>query len=258
MTAPRKPAKKGGGGGHDGGGGLRWMLTYSDMITLLLALFVVLYALSETQLVHYEEVVSALTQSFNGKSLLGHSLGPSLAPGLSGMTSHGTEAQQQRQLSHLAAELQQAVNHAGLQQEVNIVPESIGVRVSVAANLLFPLGQAAIQPTAAQLLHQVGHLLTTVPNPIEVVGNTDSTPIHTARFPSNWQLGAMRAANVTQLLLASPGLQPNRVMQVSFSKYAPAASNATVAGRRQNRRVDIIVLRKSVGQVAFTAAKPTF
>jgi chemotaxis protein MotB len=101
-----------------------------------------------------------------------------------------------------------------------------------------------------RLLNGLGGALATVPNDIEVVGYTDSTPIRTSLYPSNWQLSAMRAANVVYTLSQVPNIRPQRLSLAGFGKYHPVASNATAAGRAKNRRVNILVLRNDVAQVA--------
>lgn len=230
-------------------GGLRWLLTYSDMITLLLALFIVLYALEALQNQQFQADVLALSKRFGAASPIGQAPGSSIIPGNAGtqvLNAVGVPLSQS--LVQLAHRLQQAVNAAHLQNQVHIELSSAGVRVSLEADLLFPSGLATLSPQAVALLQELGTILNTVPNPVEVIGDTDSVPIRTAQYPSNWQLGAARSANVTYWL-ASRMKDPARLIQVSFSKYAPIASNATPAGRQANRRVDILVLSQALGQV---------
>ncbi len=237
------------------GGELRWMLTYSDMITLLLALFIVLYALNNQTPQKLQMVEQALSHNLVSHSLIGKAPGPSFVPGLSGRNTPTSLSS--TTLSHLQQKLQQAVNQAGLQNQVLISSNPLGVRITLAAALLFKSGHAALNPIAQQLLIHVGTILNTVPdNPIEVIGYTDSTPENSAKYPSNWQLGAMRAANVTDALTQAPGFNPLRLMQVSFSKYRPLTTNSTAAGRAQNRRVDILVLHKKIGKILLNVSPP--
>jgi chemotaxis protein MotB len=217
------------------------------MITLLLALFIVLYALASTQSAKFQALSLALAHEFNAASVIGTAPGPSIVPGSAGSVVQPLQPHLSPALNTLAERLQQAVDRAGLQSEVTIHLNEAGVRVSLEANLLFPSALASLSPSAIHLLHQLGAILNTVPNVIEVIGDTDSTPIHTAQYPSNWQLGAARAANVTQVL--GTVVQPTRLVQVSFSKYEPIASNAFAAGRQANRRVDLLVLTHDLGDV---------
>jgi len=218
------------------------------MITLLLALFIVLYALTSIQSQQFQADALALAKDFNAASTVGLSPGSSIIDG-----SAGTQVQPHitlpvsASLDRLARRLQQAVNAAHLQNQVRIRLSEAGVRVSLEANLLFPSGLAVVSPRAIDLLHNIGTILNTVPNDVEVIGDTDSVPIHTAQYPSNWQLGAARASNVTYWL--AQRVNPRRLIQVSFSQYAPIASNATAVGQRANRRVDILVLSRDLGTV---------
>ncbi|MDA8205281.1 MAG: OmpA family protein [Thermaerobacter sp.] len=232
----------------DNAGGLRWLLTYSDMITLLLALFIVLYALASTDNQKFQAMATALAKEFNAVSVVGTAPGPSMIAGQSGTQATAPVAPHlSPTLSHLVQRLQQAVDAAHLQSEVTIRLNAAGVRVSLEANLLFPSALATLSPKAVTLLQKIGTILDTVPNAVEVIGDTDSTPIHTAQYPSNWQLGAARSANVTQLLASR--MAPTRLIQVSFSKYEPIAGNYTSAGRQANRRVDLLVLTRALGAV---------
>lgn len=246
---PPPPKRRGGDGSS-----LRWVLTYADTLTLLFTLFVVLWALNASK-TPQSTSHSLLGQSLKSLSVVRNSPGPAVitgqAPGLQQIQlfSQQTTLTTTR-LNHLKSELQRAVQHAHLQHQVAITENPLGVRVSLAADLLFPSGHARLTPKARDLLVRVAHILNTVPkNPIEVVGYTDSVPMHSAAFHSNWQLGAVRAANVTEILATAPGFNPTRLMQTSFSKYRPIASNKTPQGQAKNRRVDILVMARSVGTV---------
>jgi chemotaxis protein MotB len=234
--------------GPETGGLLRWLITYADLITLLLAFFIILYALNRTQEVKFTLIAQALSKEFNSTSIVGQSPGPSIVEGISGTRAHGPNTELQ-QLSRLQSALQQAIDQAGLGHQVSITSSPVGVAISVQAHLLFPTGRAELNPDAITLLHQLGQVLTRVPNAIEVAGYTDSTPIHTPKYPSNWQLSAMRAANVAYTLASVPGMDPKRLFVTAWSKYHPVATNATPEGRQQNRRVNIIILRSTVAEV---------
>ncbi|MCY0909492.1 MAG: hypothetical protein C7B44_07740 [Sulfobacillus thermosulfidooxidans] len=232
------------GAGNEGGGMMRWLLTYADLITLLLAFFIILYAMSRNQEVKFAMVSQALAQQFDSKSVVGSSPGPSIINGLSG--THAELAS----MNHLQNELQQAIAAKGLANQVSVGSNGRGVEVSLNASLLFPPGSARISLQAQALLDTLGQALKTVPNDIEVAGYTDSTPIRTVQYPSNWQLSAARAANVVYVLAHVPGIMPQRLSIAAFGRYHPVASNQTAQGRQQNRRVNILVLYSQVAQVA--------
>ncbi|MCL5116104.1 MAG: OmpA family protein [Firmicutes bacterium] len=238
------------GGGGEGGGMMRWLITYADLITLLLAFFIVLYAMNRTEQIKFSLVAQALAQNFDANSIVGSSPGPSIVTGNSGTHTTRAEQQQLQSLSRLETKLQQAIDKAGLASSVTVSSNVRGVEVSLDATTLFKPGSAVLSPSAQALIVSLGRVLTTVPNDVEVVGYTDSTPIHTSLYPSNWQLSAMRAANVVYTLSQVPNIQPDRLSLAGFGQYHPVATNATAAGRAQNRRVNILVLRNDVAQVA--------
>ncbi len=231
-------------GGTEGAGMMRWLITYADLITLLLAFFIVLYAMNRTQEVRFSLVSQALAKQFNSNSIVGRSPGPSIVNGLSG--THAEVVQ----LNRLENELQQKIAQAGLSQSVSVTSTVRGVEVSLNASLLFASGSAKVAPKAQKLLFQLGAVFTTVPNDIEVAGYTDSVPIRSAKYPSNWQLSAMRAANVVYVLAHVSGIHPQRLSIAAFGHYHPIATNRTSQGRRLNRRVNILVLRSQVARIA--------
>ncbi len=223
---------------------MRWLITYADLITLLLAFFIVLYAMNRTQQIKFALVSQALAQQFDSQSIIGRSPGPSIINGLSGTR------QEQASLNRLAQELQQKINQSNLASQVSVATTMRGVEVSLNASLLFASGSARISPNAQSLLVHLGTVLRSVPNDIEVAGYTDSVPIRTSKYPSNWQLSAQRAANVVYVLAHVPQINPSRLSIAAFGHYHPIASNQTSLGRKQNRRVNILVLRAAVAQVA--------
>ncbi|MCY0897353.1 MAG: OmpA family protein [Firmicutes bacterium] len=238
------------GGGHEGGGMLRWLITYADLITLLLAFFIVLYAMNRTEQIKFSLVAQALANEFDSRSIVGQGLGPSIITANSGTETARATTQELQSLSKLQSELQTAIDQAGLANQVSVTSNERGVEVSLNSTLLFAPASAHLSPSAIALLERLGRVLATVPNDIEVVGYTDSTPIRTAEYPSNWQLSAMRAANVVYVLSRVPGIHPARLSLAGFGKYHPIATNATPEGRAQNRRVNILVLRSAVAEVA--------
>jgi len=249
------------GPANDASGMMRWLLTYADLITLLLAFFIVLYAISRTEQYRFSLIAKALAQEFSSQgSIVGTSPGPSFVTGQSGADTAaagtgnvGVSAAEARQLNQLAGSLTQAVRQAGLSSSVSIRESPVGVVMSLKDSLLFPNASAQLAPAAVRLLQRVGLVLERVPNDVLVSGYTDNKPIRTAQYPSNWQLSAMRAANVVQVLATVPGAHAGRFLLAGFSKYHPVASNATAAGRAENRRVNIVVLRSIVARVVLPA-----
>ena len=221
----------------DHAGMMRWLMTYADLITLLLAFFIILYAMSRTQAVQFAQTAHALAQQFDSSSLRSTESQLEHGPGSNAS------------LDHLQQELQRRIDQAHLQSQVSVGTTVRGVEVSLNASLLFGSGSARLSSRAQVLLIQLGEILRTVPNAIEVTGYTDATPIRTARYPSNWQLSAARAANVVYMLAQVPRIHPARLSIAAFGHYHPIATNQTATGRQLNRRVNLLVLRTTVARV---------
>ncbi len=115
------------------------------------------------------------------------------------------------------------------------------VEVEIRTDILFPSGSATLSPTAVEVIRKLALSLASLPNPVRVEGHTDSQPIETAAFPSNWELSSARAASVVHLI-ANSGINPARLSVIGRAQYSPAQSNGTVAGRNANRRVLIAIL----------------
>jgi len=262
-------------GGHGGGdheeGAERWLLTYADMITLLLALFIVLWSISSVNISKFTELKASLHSAFSGKIVNGSpailSGGPAPlspvgtqvpnvqpTPNIPNITSairtQITTALAKQDVENLAR-IKQAIDRYakihGLSGKLQTSVDERGLIVHVLTDqLLFDPGQAQLEPQAQPILAQVSHLLTMngLANPVRVEGNTDSTPIRTLQFRSNWELSAARASAVVQFLLFH-GVQPRRLSLAGYADQRPVATNETAVGRGRNRRVDIVVLRRS-------------
>ncbi len=214
------------------------MITYADMITLLLAVFIVLYSFSVLDLKKFEAVAGALGQQFGSAS------------GGSGMLGGGN--------SILSGSRGIVGNRAGL---INTIRDSIGnqlpdrlqdnltvshragvVTVSMHTDeIVFPVGEAKLTDEVRQILDVLGPSLRESMAPLLIEGHTCDLPIDTARFPSNWELSAQRATNVMVYLIRSCGIRPDHISAVGYADTQPLKPNTTDAGRRRNRRVDIVM-----------------
>lgn len=217
---------------------MRWLLTYADMITLLLVFFIVLYALSVVNQDRYKSLMEALRAALTGQqvSTVGkthqtHAKFPPPSPIAS------------TNQDFLLKKLQAVIRKDHLTARIQVYPVPQGVMVMILSGVLFNPGEARIQPSAVKVMGDLGRVLGAVPNPVVVQGFTDSTPIDTSEYHSNWDLSAMRAARVVDYWTGE-GLSPTRFMLEGFGQYAPVATNATAAGRAKNRRVDVLVLKQ--------------
>jgi chemotaxis protein MotB len=224
---------------------MRWLLTYADMITLLMVFFIVLYAISQVDKARYEVLMRALKQVLSGHKVVTQVGGTiPIPPPVVGKLPTPSQKETQT-LQSLAAQIQQAAAQEGLQTDVSVTIATQGVRVSFRNGILFALGSATIRQDAYPLLGRLTAMLSGIPNDVIVEGYTDTTPIDTPKYHSNWDLSAIRATRVIEYFVAQ-GLNPVRFSAQAYSQYRPIASNATPYGRQLNRRVDLIILRADV------------
>jgi chemotaxis protein MotB len=263
-------------GGHGGGeeSSERWLLTYADMITLLMALFMVLFSISSVNISKYQTLQLALKAAFSGDILPGgkaiaqpgatanSSHAPSSADvqaivPLNATGAHSTQSAQSSQSASAAVASQEAAEFAaikrkldayaakhGFSSDVHTSVEKRGLVIRVLTDtLLFPSGQATLIPQALPLLSEIGKLVDLDrAHPVAVEGNTDNQPIRSAAFPSNWELSTARASMVVRDLI-STGVAPQRLSAAGYADLRPIASNATAQGRARNRRVEIVLQR---------------
>ncbi|MCD6290011.1 MAG: flagellar motor protein MotB [Anaerolineae bacterium] len=232
------------GGGHDSAGGLRWLLTYSDLITLLMAFFMVMYPSSNADLERFHEVLASIQRGFGvGVSILPAGGGTGVLPG-QGQGAIPIPELSQRSKDYLALSkllaVQTAAQGTGKFVAVNVRREGIAVTLSGA--LLFPSGGTELSPQSAKVLDAIARFLAPLPNKIRVEAHTDDLPTNDPRYPTNWELSVARAVTVVRYLIEHGHIQPERLIAVGRAQYAPLVPNDTREHRALNRRADIVIL----------------
>jgi chemotaxis protein MotB len=238
----------------------RWLVSYADFITLLLALFVVMYAVSQLNEGKYQRVAGSLGTAFGAQPDRRSTAVIKLEPAPSSPVREPseeedraikkmrllTEAQrrQQEAMEVIARDVVaafQPFNSLIENGQVRVIPSSRGLAVEINAKVLFAPGQAVLEQNSARVLEAVAQVLKDNDYPIQVEGHTDSIPIVTDKFPSNWELSAVRASSVVRLLIAS-GVEAERLTAVGYGENRPVDSNDTEDGRMRNRRVTVMIL----------------
>jgi len=224
----------------------RWLITYADLITLLLIFFVVLYAMSKVDANKFRAIAESLTKALGGAGMVLDYPGVTVAPGV-GVTGQDSPSIRDTQegliLERVQSQLEQLIKEHGLQAKLSVRSEERGVVLSIQDTALFPLASAELTPEAKEIVHRVGLILLQTTNYIRIEGHTDNLPIHNARFPSNWELSVARSCSVVQQLIRDLNFPPERLSATGYGEYRPVATNDTPEGRQQNRRVDFIILR---------------
>jgi chemotaxis protein MotB len=157
-----------------------------------------------------------------------------------GGKANAATGEKRAKLRNLANQLNQALAPLVNQGQVRVTEGAQGIVVDINASVLFPSGEARLNADAVRALTAVSQVLAQVDYPLAVEGHTDNIPIHTAQFPSNWELSAGRAASVVRLFVES-GIDPRRLTAVGYADQRPKADNATPEGRQENRRVAITI-----------------
>lgn len=195
----------------------RWLLSYADLITLLLALFIVLYAASD------RERARGIAQSFSALDTRGDGILPA------NDTSNDTE--------------RRMLENPVLAQKTKMSRTARGFTISISEAGFFAPGDATARPEVESIIDEIAAPLKDSGALISVEGHTDSTPISNSQYPSNWELSTARASSVLMLLLDC-GIAPERLSAAGYGGFRPSADNSTVEGRAMNRRVDIVVLNR--------------
>jgi chemotaxis protein MotB len=219
--------------GHDAGGSARWLLTYSDMITLLLAFFVILYAVSKIDAKRYEAVVLAIHGVFKGNTPYPTTARGDRAPTPAAPRDLGLELMQQ---------LQGALRDDLRGGQLEIEQTRRGVLVRFQDFCLFERGKADLTKDAKQILGKAATVVEPLPYAIEVEGHSDTLPIRSAQFPSNWELSTARATAVVRELIEANGFSPLRFGARGLGEYKPRFPNDPVRGEPRNRRVELLIV----------------
>ncbi|MBZ9633926.1 flagellar motor protein MotB [Clostridium sp. FP1] len=231
----------------------RWLLTYSDLITLLMIFFVIMYASSTVSATKYKQLSQSLNVAFEGggKSIVGNDSAISITdsstkvvetPSVESNSSDGGKALEESKMKDIKKNVDKYLKENGLSSNVSTKIDERGLQVSLNSTLLFDVGKAEVKAESIKQLISIGKILNKVDNYVRIEGHTDSTPISNNEFSSNWQLSAIRATNVTELLISKSGIYPKRISAVAYGENRPVANNTTEIGKSKNRTVDIIIL----------------
>jgi chemotaxis protein MotB len=248
----------------------RWLVSYADFITLLFAFFVVMYASAQTDKAKASQVAASVQAAFEKgtfssvvRTILGGTVdekgsGNAQAKGPGGV--HGAVLQQQAEvrtvdlapsLAALTKELKKEIDA----KRVKITVQPRGLAISFTQAAVFASGEATVIADAYEPLEKIAAALMKIPNPVRLEGHTDSVPIHSTRFRSNWELSAARSIALLELFGTRFGVPRERLSIAGYADTEPLESNQTIEGRAHNRRVDLVILNQAaiVAEPGFAA-----
>ena len=229
--------------------GEAWLLPYSDLMTLLLALFLALFAMSQTDNKKMEELAQAFSSAFNmgGPSMFDKN-GPN--PGRRAEMVSNEDAgnaayiAENQQLEELQKKMQEYIEQNELEDQLSTELTEEGLMIRIKERALFASGSADLAGQAQSIVPVVGGLLSSISQRVVVSGHTDNVPISNSQFPTNWELSSTRAMNFMKAILASsPAMNPARFSAIGYSEYRPIADNNTEEGKARNRRVEVFIAR---------------
>jgi chemotaxis protein MotB len=234
----------------------RWLVSYADFITLLFAFFVVMYSISQINESKYRVLSNTLTDAFNQPELAVHAIeigevaksNPISLVQLSSMAIKDKEGKGQddhdgempEQFKEISNKIEQALGELIKQNMLTLRGNEQWLEIEMRSSLLFDSGDATLSNKALELLGEIGKILREEKTPVRVEGFTDNIPIHSVRYPSNWELSSARAAAVVQLFIEE-GLDSSQLAATGYGEFQPIAPNDTPEGRSKNRRVVLMI-----------------
>lgn len=219
----------------------RWIVSYADMLTLLFALFVVLYATSDANPQKLQAVKYSIDQAFSVGVLQG-SNGASPVFETGGGLTPSIDEIKAKKFEGLAKTLGSFSKLNGLENKITVRNDVDSITISLADNLLFNSGSADLKPGAQDVLTQVAGALVGLPNDLRIEGHTDNVPVNGSDFATNWELSGARASRVLRFLEAAGPLDHTRISFAGYAETRPVADNGTAEGRALNRRADIVIV----------------
>jgi chemotaxis protein MotB len=238
-----------------------WLIPYADLLTLLLALFIVLFASSQVDQVKFEQLSKSLNGAFSGgisffqpSNVVPLDDNQDLDVDRDKADNESEEISEEEileqieketdDLEKLQKQLDQYILENGLVNDLETRLNHQQLMITISDSALFASGSAAVKPESQVLAVSIAAMIEQYPQyEIKIAGHTDDVPINTVEFPSNWDLSAKRALNFMTILLEHDHSDPARFSTTGYGEYRPIATNSTSEGRSENRRVEVSIMR---------------
>lgn len=224
-----------------------WLIPYADLLTLLLALFIVLFGMSSIDAQKFRQLASAFNANLTGGTGIlqypnalpepnEHQIEEKSAP----ETKQPTE---QEQLQNIQQKINTYIDNKQLNEKLETALTDEGLLITILDEIFFDSGKAEVRAKDVKLAREISELLVmNPPRNVVISGHTDNVPIRNAQYDSNWHLSVMRAINFMKIILENDKLDPKMFSAKGYGEYKPVASNETAEGRQKNRRVEILIL----------------
>ncbi|RDU35919.1 chemotaxis protein MotB [Neobacillus piezotolerans] len=231
--------------GDDGHIDESWLIPYADLLTLLLALFIVLYAASTIDVAKYQYLMESFKSELTGTKIPDKNAGlsPHLPTPETPVIEPPKEDKKDTELDGLKIKLENYIKNNKLQAVVSLQESKKGIEVSLKDVILFDSGKAELKPRSFKTLDGMVGLINTVPNPVSIEGHTDNVPATNTIYRTNWELSSARAASVLHYF-ESKNVKASRLQFSGFGEYHPLVPNDSDENRQSNRRVTIVILRQ--------------
>lgn len=226
----------------------RWLITYADLITLLLVFFIIMYSMSQVDQSKYESLSQSLNLQFNKadsilemNSGLTDGMNPSMSNGIEGKLSQENEEQK---LEEFKNQIDTYIQEHELDTEVTVEDTKRGITITMNDVFLFDLGKADLKPPAFDIMDHLATLLPELDAKVAIEGHTDNVPMKTGSYyKDNWELSLQRSLSVLRYLTGKVNMDDNKFIVTGYADTMPKVPNDTPENRAKNRRVEITILR---------------
>ena len=219
----------------------RWLLTYSDLITLLMVFFVIMYSMSNIDKQKYQQISESLQETLGTVDTSEKNKGDG---NNTIKSTNESNKETEDDLIGLKDEVDKYIKENGLEDDIVAKSYKKGLVISFKDDILFNSGEAILKQDYIENIKKVGDLLKTVDYYVRVEGYTDNVKMSNDKFKSNWELSSARANEVLHFLVDNDYVSNEKICSVGYGEYRPVASNDTAEGRNKNRRVDILLIDK--------------
>ncbi len=227
----------------------RWLLTYADMITLLMLFFIVLYSMSSVNPAKFMELSAGLEAAFSGGSSFIFPGASSASRGLMEFSGKYTSGKRKGQETRPSAKLKKtkALFKTEIEARNAMVREDErGLVITLASDMYFEQGSAVLEGNVRSVLKKVSSVVNSMPNFVRIEGHTDNARAGKTAYETNWELSSARSINVLRYMIQEEGVNPKKLSAVAFGESRPIDDNDTVEGKAYNRRVDIVILNEKM------------